>query len=149
METGEGPLHELDPDSTVDERRISVVDNDSGSIERGGSHRSRLREREGGMGMGRKGRRGFFPCNGGCAIRITGVRCCVVGAFDHFTDHRFTWVPFSKIPGDENVGKTHRCRGQMRTRKDKSRATNSKPKRTNLSVSNRKTQREMMDFRER
>jgi len=46
--------------------------------------------------MEREGRRGFFPCNGGCASIITSVR--VVGAFDHFTDHRFTRTPFSKIP---------------------------------------------------
>lgn len=38
-----GALYEPDPDTTIDESRISVVDYDSGGIERGGSHRSWLR----------------------------------------------------------------------------------------------------------
>ena len=60
METGEGPLDVLDPDSTVGESRVVVVDYDGGGIERGGSHRSRLQEREGGGGIGRRKER-IFP----------------------------------------------------------------------------------------
>lgn len=148
METGEGPLDELDPDSTVDERRITVVYNDGGRIERGGSHRSRLREREGGVGMEREGRRGFFPCNGGCAIIIT--RDSVVGAFDHFTDRRFTSCAlFSKTQRRKPPLLRHMGHGEIRGRKDKSRVANSKPKPADFSVPNSKTQRLMISSRER
>lgn len=45
--TWETSLDEPNPDSTVDESRVVVVDNNSGGIKRGGSHRSQPGRREG------------------------------------------------------------------------------------------------------
>jgi len=106
METRDSPPDEPDPDSTVDERRIVVVDCDSGRVEGGGSHRSRLREREGG-----EGERGNFPCDGGCAI--------IIVAYDQFADHGLTRAQFSKILSRENVERTHGTWG-MDARRDES-----------------------------
>ena len=54
METIGGPLDEPDPDPTVGKSRVNVVDYDSGGVERDGSHRSQLQEREGGEGIGKR-----------------------------------------------------------------------------------------------
>lgn len=47
-----GPMDELDPGSTVDDRGVVVVNYNSGGIERGGSHRPWPEGERGEDGMG-------------------------------------------------------------------------------------------------